>query len=76
VVLLTLLQECQENNLAIWEFKRVVMVCRFVFVDLPKHCGSMGDNVLAPRPKTFSSDFFGERQLRTLAVTCYWRALD
>jgi hypothetical protein len=61
--LLVLLQECQKNNLAIREFKRIVMVCRFVFVDLPKYCGSMSDNVLAPRPKTFSSHFFGERQL-------------
>jgi hypothetical protein len=60
--LLTLLQERQKNNLTIWEFKRVVMMYRFVFVDLPEHCGSMLDNALTPRPKSCRSNFLSETQ--------------
>jgi hypothetical protein len=49
--LLTFLEECQEHDPAIWEFKRVVMCGDLVFVDLPKDCRAVVYRFAAPGEK-------------------------
>ena len=51
--LLTLAQERQEHDLAVWKFQCVVMGGDFVFVDLPKdRCLTLDCTVVVPRPQS------------------------
>jgi hypothetical protein len=46
--LLTLTNECQQQDLAVWKFQRIVMRHRLFFVDLPKDGCRAIEHVLAP----------------------------
>jgi hypothetical protein len=46
--LLAFTQACQQHDLAIRKFQRIVMHRNFVFVDLPKDRGLMRDYFIAP----------------------------
>jgi hypothetical protein len=48
--LLTLTQACQEHELAVGKFQRVVMSDDSVFVDLPKDRCLVLDYLVVPRP--------------------------
>jgi hypothetical protein len=61
--LLAIRQLGQKNDLAIWKFQRIVMGSRIVLKDLSKDCGLVVDNVLSPRPRSYTSNFLCERQL-------------
>lgn len=65
--LLTFLQECQEHDSAIWEFKCVVMCGDPVFVDLPKDCRAVVHRLAAPREKARwkACNCAGKRQFRS-----------
>jgi hypothetical protein len=47
---LTFAQTCQEHDLTIWKFQRIVMSGDFVFVDLPKDRRLMLDCTVVPWP--------------------------
>ena len=50
--MLTFCQGCQQNDLAVWEFQRVVMAPRIVWVDLPEDRGLVAaDLFFTPRPE-------------------------
>jgi hypothetical protein len=49
--LLTFTQTCQEHDLAIRKFQRIVMSGELVFVDLPKDRRLVLDHSVAPRPQ-------------------------
>ena len=44
--MLTFCQGCQQNDLAVWEFQRVVMAPRIVWVDLPEDRGLVAADLL------------------------------
>jgi hypothetical protein len=44
------MQECQEHDLAVGKFQRIVMSDGSVFVDLPKDRGLVVDYIVVPRP--------------------------
>jgi hypothetical protein len=48
--LLTLTQACQEHDLAVGKFQRIVMSDGPVFVDLPKDRCLVLDYIVVPRP--------------------------
>jgi hypothetical protein len=52
--LLALSQRCQEHDMAVRKFQRIVMGGELVFIDLPKDRCLMFDCVVPPRPQ-FSS---------------------
>jgi hypothetical protein len=45
---LTLAEECQEHDLAVWKLERIMMRGRVVFVDLPEDCGPVIYHFVAP----------------------------
>jgi hypothetical protein len=49
---LTLAQQRQEDDLAVWKFQRIVMGGDLFFVDLPKDCRLVIDYFIAPRQQT------------------------
>ena len=63
--MLTFCQGCQQNDLAVWEFQRVVMAPRIVWVDLPEDRGLVAaDLFFTPRPETFAPNLVCKGQLR------------
>jgi hypothetical protein len=46
--LLTFAEVRQQHNLTVWKLDCVMMRRRFFFVDLPKDCGPVIDNLLTP----------------------------
>jgi hypothetical protein len=71
---LTLAQQRQEDDLAVWKFQRIVMGGDLFFVDLPKDCRLVIDYFIPPRQQTSrqAPNFVGKGQLRSWSKTDHY----
>src|SRR5262245_46308739 len=63
--LLALLKKRQQDDVAVWEFQRVMVCAQDLFVDLTENGSLVFDRALTPRPRTYTPHFLCEGKFST-----------